>query len=140
MQSRRARTRANAWVSVKAAVVVLGLAGAIVVFGVLGAAARDAERMDTGSQASAPLGLTEAQAIEIAHTVAPQVADREVKAAEAGPLSQVWEDSAALDWAQSVPRDQLVWYLYFRDPNDGRGTIVVLDFVNGTEYEVMDLR
>lgn len=139
VRSRISRKRANLRVSLRAGLVLLGLASAVAVFGVLGAAANDAEQTQASSDASA-IGLTEAQAIEIAKNVAPQIAGRDVLVAKAGPLSEVWEDSAALEWAKSLARDRLVWYMYFADADDGLGTIVVLDVVDGTAFEVMNLR
>lgn len=82
-------------------------------------------------------GLTRGEAIDVAHTEAPQTVDREVLVAESGPLAEVWEDGMLRDWAQALPRDQLVWYLYFQDAE--LGTIVVLDYQSGIVYEVIDL-
>lgn len=68
-----------------------------------------------------------------------QTVDRELRVAKWGPLSEVWEDSIALDWAQALPRDQAVWYLFFVG-DDGRASIAIVDYYDGTVYHVQNLR
>ena len=84
-------------------------------------------------------GLTRAEAVEVANAEAPQTIDLELRVAKAGPLVEVWEDGTIQEWAQALPHDQPVWYLFFRDEDDGHGTIVVLDYESGAVYEVADL-
>ena len=84
------------------------------------------------SSADSGTGLTESQAIEIAHTAAPQNVGRVIKVAESGPLSEVWEDSLIHEWAHDLSPDAPVWYLYFADDEQSRGSIVVIDYFDGT--------
>ena len=44
-----------------------------------------------------------------------------------------------MDWAQQVPRDQTVWYLFFVG-EDGRASIAIVDYHSGTVYHVRNLR
>lgn len=85
-------------------------------------------------------GLTEALAIEVAHAVAPQTIGRAVVVATSGPLADVWPDAVALDWAQGLSPDMPIWYLYFVSKEEQRSSIVVLDYVDGTVYEVTNGR
>lgn len=92
----------------------------------------------TEPAASATTGLTEARAIEIAHTVAPQTIGWEVREARSGQIVEVWEESLVQEWARGLSPDTPVWYLYFQGDNDA-GSIVLLHHADGRVIKVMDL-
>lgn len=83
-------------------------------------------------------GLTKAQAIEVAHAIAPQTIGREAIVAKSGPVVEVWEDALVQEWARGLAPETPVWYLFFRG-EDMAGSIVLLH-PDGRVIKVQDLR
>ena len=89
----------------------------------------------TGSPVpSAPLSRD--AAVALARAAAPQSAQHPVTVAEAGPARDF--ASAGME---GVPGDRWVWYIVLSNlgPLSGEGTFVILDYVDGTIYEVVDV-
>jgi hypothetical protein len=81
-------------------------------------------------------GLTEAEAVAIANEIAPETAEREVHVAQLATLAEVFADGIPPDLRDRIGPDQQVWYLYFVDTEAAESTSVLLDYVDGTVYEL----
>jgi len=84
-----------------------------------------------------PDGISRTDAVDAALGALPDAGEWEVLIAEAGPLGQVvptWED---YEWAGDVTADRWVWRVFLA--RGDRGAEVVVDFVDGSVYGVIDL-
>ncbi len=87
-------------------------------------------------------GLTMGQAIAAARASAPQSAELPVTVAKAGPAGELLDSPEGYHAAPGLPHDRWVWVVVLFDnsaPLSGRGSIVVIDFVNGAVYDVMNV-
>jgi hypothetical protein len=83
-------------------------------------------------------GLSKAEAVEIARQAAPQSADYPITVAEAGPASELVADTG---FAEDVPGDRWIWYIVLDNGGalSGEGSIIVIDYVDGRVYDVVDI-
>jgi hypothetical protein len=115
-----------------AAAASLVLAGAVVV---------GCATVDPPPEASNGVGLTRADAIELAREAAPHAAAYpEVTVAERGPFGQLEGFDRMLD--DEPPADRWVWQITLCEgcgPLSGRSTTVILDYLDGRIYGVIDM-
>lgn len=86
-------------------------------------------------------GLTEEAAAAAARAAAPQSAAWPVVVAKAGPAGELLYSEGGYQIAPGLPHDRWVWVIILGDSSqalDGEGSIVVIDFLDGTVYEVVD--
>jgi hypothetical protein len=87
------------------------------------------------------LGMTEELAVAAARAAAPQAAEYPVIVAKAGSAEELLYAEGGYQIAPGLPRDRWVWVVILGDtrgPLDADGSIVVIDFIDGTIYEVVD--
>jgi hypothetical protein len=101
----------------------------------------DGGRFSEKPQVSAPPepadGISRNDAVDAALDVLPDAEDWDVHLVKAGPLGQValpgWEDT---DWGRGLSADLWVWRVFL--VRGDRGADVVIDFVDGSVYGVVE--
>lgn len=92
-------------------------------------------------QAAEPAaGFTQEQAVAAARAAAPQSADRRIISAKAGPLGELLAPGT-YDFSSAIPSDRWVWVINLgsgQPLGEGQGSIVVIDFLDGRVYGVID--
>jgi hypothetical protein len=83
-----------------------------------------------------PDGLSRDEAISVAHALLPAADGWEVAVAEAGPLGRVLQHFDGADWAVGLAADLWVWRVFL--VSGGRGTDVVIDYVDGSVHGTID--
>lgn len=90
--------------------------------------------------AASAAGLTEAEAVDAARSAADRL-DMIAVHSESGPASEVLRPRLSFDFADVPPEDTWVWLINLSDggpPLGQEGSIVVIDYFDGTVYGVMD--
>lgn len=101
---------------------------------------------EVASQAPQPSiiggGLTEAEAVAAARVAAPQAVTWDLRAAQSGPFGDVFPAMDEFDWSRDISPDRWVWLvsLGIGEPLDSQGSFVILDFADGTIYQVVNTR
>jgi hypothetical protein len=91
---------------------------------------------------SAPGGLTEERAVAVARAAAPQAALWPMLVSTAGTAAKLLHPEGGYRVAQGHAHDRWVWVVVLGNAGtglDGAGVIVVIDYIDGTVYEVVDL-
>ena len=93
-------------------------------------------------QTPASVGLTEDVAVAAARAASPQSADRPVVSARAGAFNELLQPPEAYEFSADLPPERWVWVVVLAsgDQLDAQGTIVVIDYLDGRIYGVMDFR
>ena len=89
-----------------------------------------------------PVGLTQEQAIGIARSAAPQASMWPMLVSTAGTAAELLHPEGGYRVAQGLAHDRWVWVVVLGNAGtglDGAGVIVVIDYIDGTVYEVVDL-
>jgi hypothetical protein len=88
--------------------------------------------------AACSVGLSKAEALEIAREAAPRSADFPVFVAKAGPAGELVGNDTR--FAVDVPGDRWVWYVVLdTGALSGEGSMIVIDYLDGRVYEVVDI-
>lgn len=81
-------------------------------------------------------GISQSDAIAIAREVARHP-EAEVGYVSNGPAAEALMGLQGIEWADAIPADGWLWQVTFRYDN-GEGTTVVIDYVDGTLYGSFD--
>ncbi|HJP70618.1 MAG TPA: hypothetical protein VJ975_02775 [Candidatus Limnocylindria bacterium] len=81
-------------------------------------------------------GIAQSDAIAIARAVARHP-DAEVGYVSDGPAAEALMGLQGIEWAARIPTDGWLWQVTFRYDN-GEGTTVLIDYVDGTVYGSFD--
>ncbi len=99
---------------------------------------------DASSSEAAPTwspaagGLSEEEAVGVARAAGPLAAAGRLANAEAGPLGEVFTARNEFDWSRDLPPDKWVWVIYLVAENEEDGSLVFVDYIDGTVYGIVD--
>jgi len=104
------------------------------------AASLTTEPPPTQPTAGPELALTQELAIATARAAAPHAATGRVLVAKAGSAGDLLYAEGGYQIAQGLPQDRWVWVVILATGSGfgAEGSIVVMDFLDGTVYEVVD--
>jgi len=94
----------------------------------------------TGTPEASALGLTKDQAVLVARAATPRSADWSVLSAKAGRVDELLVPEAAFPISPFPSRDRWVWVIDLGagPAVGGQGSIVVLDYIDGHVYAVLN--
>lgn len=96
----------------------------------------DVVATEAPAPATPPAGLTPSDAIASVRAAVPNVAEWEVVAIGAGPITEMIPEPDAPDWAHGLDPDRWVWRVFL--VSGDQGSEVFIDFENGSLLGVMD--